>query len=396
VVVYVDSAVADSNVGRVGMSKFNVVKDALHRYHDMPVKIVAIHHHTVPIPMAGRERNVLSNAGDLLDLFLRFDVDLVLSGHRHYPNVHRVDGTVFVNAGTVSCRKTRYGDVNSFNVIDIDEQNITIQTHRLNDTFTTSQFPRRRKHIFHDFGRKIMCIAQMANTYISRSDKFLPVNFNNAVRLINQLAPDVIVHCGGIVEEGTERCYELAGKYISRLEPPIVYTPAGRDMNYLGYHLYPRYFGDMDQSYVGDGVFLQGVSSAQYDSPIGIIGATERNTIFENLDQREEAFKGIFLHHNVVPIPHARERGLLEDAGDLLRAVVDHNLDIVLTGTSSHPHAVKVGDTVIVNANTVSGVYQRSVYGHSFNVIDVYEKVIVVSEFNSLWGNRRTIGMWER
>jgi predicted phosphodiesterase len=152
----------------------------------------------------------------------------------------------------------------------------------------------------------------------------------------------------------------------------------------------------MDQSYVGDGVFLQGVSSAQYDSPIGIIGATERNTIFENLDQREEAFKGIFLHHNVVPIPHARERGLLEDAGDLLRAVVDHNLDIVLTGTSSHPHAGPVGDTVIVNANTVSGVYQRSVYGHSFNVIDVYEKVIVVSEFNSLWGNRRTIGMWER
>jgi predicted phosphodiesterase len=75
---------------------------------------------------------------------------------------------------------------------------------------------------------------------------------------------------------------------------------------------------------------------------------------------------------------------------------VDNNLDIVLTGTSSHPHAVKVGDTVIVNANTVSGVYQRSVYGHSFNVIDVYEKVIVVSEFNSLWGNRRTIGMWER
>lgn len=58
-----------------------------------------------------RERNVLENAGDILYMLLKADVDLVLLGHRHYPNLHQIENTVFLNAGTASSSKTRYGDV---------------------------------------------------------------------------------------------------------------------------------------------------------------------------------------------------------------------------------------------------------------------------------------------
>ncbi|MFP4052003.1 MAG: metallophosphoesterase family protein, partial [Thermoplasmata archaeon] len=396
VVIYVDSAIHDSNIGRVGMVKFDMIKQALDEHTDKEIKIVVLHHHTIPIPMAGRERNVLSNAGDLLDLFLRSDVDLVISGHRHYPNVYRVENTVFVNAGTVSGRKTRYGDVNSYNIIDIDEDELSVKTNRIGRSTKINTFPRDEKRVFYEFGERKFSIVHMSNSFISSSTKFRYTHFFNALNKINYLDVDLIVHCGGIVKEGITKDYDLADKYMSKFDAPIVYTPAGRDINYLGYNLFSEYFGNMDQRFSDDNVLLQGINSAQYDSPIGIIGTTEREALFQKLKERDESFKCIFLHHNVLPIPHAREKGLLEDSGDLLRGVVDEKIDLVLTGTSSHPFSAKIGDTITVNANSISSVYQRSVHGNSFNLIDIYEKVVVVSEINSLWGTRRIMGMWQR
>ena len=404
VVIYVDSGVPDSDIGRVGMIKFDMIKNSLNVYQQKPIKIVALHHHTLPVPMAGRERNVLSNAGDLLELFLKSDVDLVLAGHRHHPNVHKVEDTVIVNAGTVSGEKTRHGDANSYNVIEIDEEEVTVETRRINNSVSVKNFPKRRRRIFSDFGKRELRIVHMSNTYISsvtesqlpNTTKFRYTHFFNAVDTINDLEADLVVHSGGIVEEGISRNYELAEKYLSRIEPPIVFTPSGRDINYLGYHLFQEYFGQMDQEYAEDDILLRGISSAQYDSPIGIIGETERKELFKELRKRDESFKGVFLHHNVIPIPHSREKGLLEDAGNLLRDVVDEGIDLILTGTSSHPFAANVGDTVIANANALSSVYQRSTYGNSFNIVDIYENSIVISEITSLWGNRRLLGMWRR
>ncbi len=398
VVIYVDSGVLDSDIGRVGMTKYNMINRALKLHNDKDIKIIAMHHHTLPIPMAGRERNVLSNAGDLLELFLRYDVDLVLSGHRHYPNVYHVDGTVFVNAGTASGKKTRYGDVNSYNVIEIDEEKMKVTTHRIGENSDTDEkkYFRKEKRVFHDFGKRKFRLIHTSNSFISSSRKFKEKHFFNALNKINSLEGDVLVHCGGIVKEGIPKDYDVASAYMSKFDVPVVYSPAGRDINYLGYELFEEHFGEIDQKFRDKDIYLRGISSAQYDSPIGIIGETGRERLFTEFNEVDESFKGIFLHHNVLPIPHAREKGLLEDSGDFLRRAVDEKVDLILTGTSSHPFAARVGETVVVNANSLSSVYQSSLFGNSFNVIDVYEKVIVVSEINSLWGARRVLGIWER
>ncbi len=398
VILFVDSAVQDSNVGRVGMVKFDMLRNGLRKYNDKDIKIVVLHHHTVPVPMAGRERNVLSNAGDLLDLFLRFDVDLVISGHRHYPNVYEIDETTFVNAGTTSGRKTRYGDLNSFNEIDIGEKNLSIRTYRIGEEYDheEKETTRKGKRIFYDLGERKFRIIHISNTFISSSTKFRQTHFINALDKINSLESDVIVHCGGIVKEGIPKDYQLADEFMDRFKSPVLYTPAGRDINYLGYELFGEYFGEIDQDYSKNDIYLKGVSSFKYDSKVGVIGDIQREKILENLKNRPESFKCIFLHHNVLPIPHAREKGLLEDSGDFLREAVDSNVDLILTGTSSHPFFARVENTLVVNANSMSSVYQRSLYGNSFNVIDIYEKVIVVSEVNSLWGAKRIQGIWER
>jgi 3',5'-cyclic AMP phosphodiesterase CpdA len=394
--VYVSSIIADSNAGRVGRVKYDMIREAFNKYRDKPIKILGVHHHILPVPKSGRERNTLANAGDLLDLILRTDVDMVLSGHRHFPNVYSVEDTVIVNAGTVSSGKTRHGDVNSYNVIEIDDDCKRIITKRVDGREDTVEFPRESRRVFSSFGQREYRIVHLSNTFISDTRSFRKKHFDNAINRINALEPDLIVHCGGVVEEGVVKDYELARDYLSELDSPIVYSPAGRDINYLGYDLFRKYFGEQDQEHSNGNILFKGVSTPQYDSTIGIVGGRERKELVEYLDNVSEEFKTIFLHHNVVPIPHSREKGLLEDAGDFLRDMVDAKVDLVLTGTSSHPYATKVGDTVIVNANSISSAYQRSLRGNSFNLIDIYDGAISVSEINSLWGKRHLLGIWER
>lgn len=217
----------------------------------------------------------------------------------------------------------------------------------------------------------------------------------NALDTTKELKPDLVVHCGGIVREGIAEDYNAAVSYMSEINSPVVYTPAGRDLNYLGYYLFPTYFGSIDQRFSSGEVLFQGVSSAQYDSQAGIVGPSQRKVLLKKL-QTPEKIKSVFLHHNVLPIPHSREKGLLEDSGDLLRELVNAKIDLILTGTSSHPFAAQIGDTIVVNANSLSSVYQRSVFGNSFNIIDIYEGAVAVFEVNSLWGRRRLLGIWER
>jgi len=396
VVIYVNSSIADSNAGRVGRVKYNLIRDALNEYSDKPIKIIGVHHHILPIPMSGRERNTLSNAGDLLDLITRADVDMVLSGHRHYPNVNHIEGTMVINAGTASSRKTRYGDVNSYNIIEIGGETKRVETHRPDRSTVTREFPAREKRIYSDFGERVFRAVHVSNTFISNTRAFLTQHLSNALNTIRSLEPDLMVHCGGVVQEGIQQDYDLALRYLEDCDFPIIYTPAGRDINYLGYHLFNTYFGLQDQKYATDEMLFQGISSAQYDSTIGIVGETDRGELVGKMNAAPQKFKALFLHHNIIPIPHSREKGLLEDAGDFLREVLDADIDLVLTGTSSHPYAAKVDNTVIVNANSLSSIYQRSLFGNSFNLIDIYEGVIAVFEVNSLWGKRRLLGLYER
>lgn len=396
VVIYVNSAIGDTNIGRMGRVKFNMLKKALSEHSDKAIKILAIHHHILPVPMSGRERNVLANAGDLLDLIQRADVDLVVSGHRHYPNVYEVEDTVFVNAGTASSEKTRYGDVNSYCTIDIDEKTKKVTTTRLNGENIVREFPRKTKRIFSDFGEHKFRAVQISNTYFSETSSFLSRHYDEAVKSINSLDPDLLIHCGGIVKEGIPLNYDVAIEQLNRLDCPMIFTPAARDINYLGYHLFNRHFGDLDQRYTKRDFVFQGLSTPQYDSSIGVVGETERKALLDSLDEASGEFRSVFLHHNIIPIPHSREKGLLEDAGDVLRELVDAKIDLVLTGTSYHAYATRVGKTVISNVNSISSVYQRSRFGNSFNLIDIYENAIVISEVNSFWGKRKLIGIWER
>lgn len=119
--VGIDSSEPDIDEGHVGREQLRWLKE-----HLSSQAIVFLHHHLVPIPNTGRERNVLVDAGGVLEMLVTHKVPLVLSGHKHVPWVWNLNGMVVSTAGTVSCERT--GAYQSFNLIEMDERRITIDT----------------------------------------------------------------------------------------------------------------------------------------------------------------------------------------------------------------------------------------------------------------------------
>lgn len=137
IAIYImNSPEPDRDEGRLGQRRQDFLVDKMKELPSNVLKIVAFHHHVVPVPYSGRETNVLEDAGDVLELLLRNNVQLVLMGHRHVQRAIKINNTLFVNAGTLSCVRTRARLGNSFNVIDIAEDG-TIDVQEVNLTKDT-------------------------------------------------------------------------------------------------------------------------------------------------------------------------------------------------------------------------------------------------------------------
>ncbi len=126
-IIGLDSSVPDLGHGKIGRMQKGFleweIKDAEDR--NMFI-IITVHHHIIPVPNTGRERNVLSDAGDILLLLLENNINLVLSGHKHVPHVWKMNNTIFATAGTVSSMKLRGNTHPSYNIIDINDDDIKI------------------------------------------------------------------------------------------------------------------------------------------------------------------------------------------------------------------------------------------------------------------------------
>jgi Icc protein len=127
-IVAVDSSVPDLNEGHIGREWYPWIQDRFAAVDD-DLKVFVLHHHLVAIPGTGRERNIVTDAGDVLEVLTQCDVDLVLSGHKHVPFFWGVNGTLVVNSGTACTRRVRGLTPPSWNEIVVDAAAIKVFTH---------------------------------------------------------------------------------------------------------------------------------------------------------------------------------------------------------------------------------------------------------------------------
>ena len=125
IMVGVDSSEPDLNDGRLGREHYGFIRDCFQSAGDK-LKIFVVHHHLIPIPGTGRERNIIFDAGDILELLSELDVDLVLSGHKHVPYSWKLEDFFIVNAGTASTTRLRGNTRPCYNIIEIENGRVKV------------------------------------------------------------------------------------------------------------------------------------------------------------------------------------------------------------------------------------------------------------------------------
>jgi Icc protein len=123
-IVAVDSSEPDLDHGQIGRGRYPWIEEQFS--HPADFRIFVLHHHLLPVPGTGRERNVVYDAGDSLEALQRAGVNLVLSGHKHVPYAWRLEHIFVVNAGTVSSLRLRGKTRPCYNLIEIEGRHVDV------------------------------------------------------------------------------------------------------------------------------------------------------------------------------------------------------------------------------------------------------------------------------
>jgi Icc protein len=123
-IVGADTSEPDLDHGQIGRERYDWIRDRFAVPADL--KVFAIHHHLIPVPGTGRERNIVYDAGDLLELLIESGVNVVLTGHKHVPYVWRLENLYVVNAGTCASLRLRGHTKPCYNVVEIEGDEVKI------------------------------------------------------------------------------------------------------------------------------------------------------------------------------------------------------------------------------------------------------------------------------
>jgi Icc protein len=107
-IVAVDSTEPDLDHGVIGRGRYPWIEERFGS-HEAYLRIFVLHHHLLPIPGTGRERNIVHDAGDTL-----------------VPYAWRLENLFVVNAGTVSTTRLRGKTKPCYNVIEASPEQVTV------------------------------------------------------------------------------------------------------------------------------------------------------------------------------------------------------------------------------------------------------------------------------
>lgn len=129
-VMGLDSTEPDIDDGHIGREHYDDIRSNL---SGAEVRMLALHHHLIPIPGTGRERQIPTDAGDLLGICKEVGVDIVLSGHKHLAWVWNLDGCYFITAATSTSRRLKGRSRPAMNIMDIDGRDLVVREIRTDD-----------------------------------------------------------------------------------------------------------------------------------------------------------------------------------------------------------------------------------------------------------------------
>jgi len=230
-------------------------------------------------------------------------------------------------------------------------------------------------------------IVHISDTHVSKFGRFMESFLDKAIKEINKLdpKPDAIIHSGDLTDNGVLLDYEYAQEKLNLFESRVIIAPGNHDERNYGHSLFRELIGPLDREEQVGGMSIFVVNSPEPDRDDGRLGRRRQTFLESRLEALpRDRVKIVVFHHHLIPVPHSgRETNVLEDAGDVLDMILSQNVDFVLMGHRHVGRVLKINNTILVNAGTVSSIRTRGRLGHSYNIIDVFhDGSIVITERN--------------
>ena len=182
-----------------------------------------------------------------------------------------------------------------------------------------------------------MEIVQLSDLHIGA--QFREEVFGNVIDEINSLKPEAVVITGDLTNEGLIEQYEKCKNLVSQIKvEKIIAISGNHDYRNTGYLLFKKYFPFKTENLIGDDVILVTLGSARPDRDEGEVGHHQNLWLERTLKKYENKLKMVAMHHHLIGIPDTgSDRLTVIDAGDVLRTILDSNVNLVLCGHKHRP-----------------------------------------------------------
>lgn len=241
-------------------------------------------------------------------------------------------------------------------------------------------------------------IVHISDLHVSKAD-FDEDILMKAAAEINELQPDMIILTGDITNNGYYVEFEQATRYLAMFEAPLFAVPGNHDSRNLGYQSFEELIGERSWKLtLGEEFTVIGLDSSSPDESRGHIGKPQHMWLEHQLDECviNDNFSIVALHHHVVSIPQTgRERNVLSDAGDILKTLTTHEVDLILSGHKHVPNIWKINNTLVVNAGSLCSCKLRGKIKNSYNVYNITDSEIEIF-LKTVGGEKLLFGKYNR
>ena len=223
-----------------------------------------------------------------------------------------------------------------------------------------------------------MEIVQLSDIHVGA--QFREQIFEKVIHEVNSLNPDAVVITGDLTNEGLKEQYEKCKTLISKINAEKIIAISGNhDYRNTGYLHFKKYFPFQTINELDDNVVLVTLGTARPDRDEGEVGYRQTLWLERTMKKYQNKTTILAMHHHLIGIPDTgSDRLTIIDAGDVLRATLDSNVNLVLCGHKHRPWLWDFNNLLIANAGSVSSERVRGFFENSYNIIKIEDGNISV------------------
>ena len=235
-----------------------------------------------------------------------------------------------------------------------------------------------------------MEIVQLSDIHVGA--QFRADIFEKVIEEVNSLNPDAVVITGDLTNEGLKEQYEKCKTLISKINVEKIIAVSGNHAyRNTGYLHFKKYFPFQTINELNDDVVLVTLGTARPDRDEGEVGYRQISWLERTMKKYQNKTTILAMHHHLIGIPDTgSDRLTIIDAGDVLRATLDSNVNLVLCGHKHRPRLWDFINLLIANAGSVSSERVRGFFENSYNIIKIENGNISV-DLKVVGGERKSL-----